>query len=74
MRVEARVVRALEIFRLAIAAQSDERDAAVLRARPEAPRKLAEWNERKKRKFGRSTEPLPQRVAAMPADSKVVPA
>jgi glyoxylase I family protein len=37
----------------------------------EAPRKLTEWNERKRRKFGRSTEPLPQRVAAMPEDSTI---
>jgi catechol 2,3-dioxygenase-like lactoylglutathione lyase family enzyme len=40
----------------------------------EAPRKLAEWNERKRRKFGKTTKPLPLRVAAMPEDSKVVPA
>jgi hypothetical protein len=40
----------------------------------EAPRNLAEWNERKRRKFGKPTEALPQRVPAMPEDSKIVPA
>jgi catechol 2,3-dioxygenase-like lactoylglutathione lyase family enzyme len=40
----------------------------------EAPRTLEQWNERKQRKFGRSTEPLPDTVPAMPADSKIVPA
>jgi catechol 2,3-dioxygenase-like lactoylglutathione lyase family enzyme len=40
----------------------------------EAPAKLAEWNARKKRKYGKSTEELPAAVAAMPADSTVVPA
>jgi len=40
----------------------------------EAPAKLAEWNALKKRKYGKATESLPTAVAAMPADSTVVPA
>jgi catechol 2,3-dioxygenase-like lactoylglutathione lyase family enzyme len=40
----------------------------------EAPKTLAEWNDRKKRKYGQSTEPLPAAVPAMPADSTIVPA
>lgn len=39
-----------------------------------APKTLAEWNERKKRKFGLGTQPLPETVPAMPADSTIVPA
>ncbi|MND00591.1 hypothetical protein D3C83_192640 [compost metagenome] len=40
----------------------------------EAPRTLEEWNQRKLRKFGRSTEPLPAQVPAMPEDSTIEPA
>ena len=40
----------------------------------EAQANLKAWNERKKRKFGRSTEPLPAKVPAMPEDSTIEPA
>lgn len=41
----------------------------------EAPGKLAEWNARKQRLYGRAPEPLPSAIPAMPADSTtVVPA
>ena len=40
----------------------------------EAPRTLQEWNERKMRKFGKATEKLPSRLAAMPEDSSIEPA
>jgi len=40
----------------------------------QAVKELEKWNALKKRKYGRTTEALPQRVAAMPADSKIVAA
>ena len=40
----------------------------------EAQKNLKAWNERKKRKFGKSTEPLPKKVPAMPEDSTIEPA
>ncbi len=40
----------------------------------EAQAKLAEWNERKLRKYGRAPETLPAAVPAMPADSTIVAA
>ena len=40
----------------------------------EAPRTLEQWNERKMRRFGRSTEPLPESVPAMPKESAIEPA
>ncbi len=40
----------------------------------DAPKQLVRWNELKQRKYGRSPEPLPAAVPAMPADSTVVPA
>ena len=40
----------------------------------EAPRMLEQWNERKMRKFGKATEPLPESVPAMPKESVIEPA
>ena len=59
--------------RLEITVRTEQADSWD-RLAAEAERKLAEWNERKMRKFGRAPQPLPAAVPAMPADSTVVPA
>ena len=59
--------------RLEITVRTEQPDSWD-RLAAEAPRTLKEWNERKRRKFGKSTEPLPQTVPAMPADSTIIPA
>lgn len=59
--------------RLEIAVRTETADTWKDLAR-EAPAKLAEWNARKKRKYGKSTEAMPEAVPAMPADSTIVPA
>jgi catechol-2,3-dioxygenase len=59
--------------RLEITVRTEQRDTWE-RLAAEAPRALAEWNERKQRKYGRATEALPESVPAMPAGSTIVPA
>jgi glyoxylase I family protein len=59
--------------RLEITVRTEKADSWQ-RLAAEAERKLAEWNERKMRKYGRAPEPLPTRVPAMPADSTIEPA
>jgi len=59
--------------RLEITVRTEQRDTWE-RLEAEAPQTLQEWNERKMRKFGKSTEPLPERVAAMPEESSIEPA
>src|SRR6185295_7318476 len=59
--------------RLEITVRTEQRDTWD-KLTAEAPRTLAEWNERKLRKFGKATEPLPESVAAMPKESLIEPA
>ena len=59
--------------RLEITVRTEQADSWD-RLAAQATGRLAEWNERKMRKFGRAPEPLPAAVPAMPADSTVVPA
>jgi catechol 2,3-dioxygenase-like lactoylglutathione lyase family enzyme len=59
--------------RLEITVRTERADSWE-RLAAQAGRSLAEWNERKMRKFGRAPQPLPAAVPAMPADSTVVPA
>jgi catechol 2,3-dioxygenase-like lactoylglutathione lyase family enzyme len=59
--------------RLEITVRTEQADSWE-RLAGEAQAQLAEWNERKMRKYGRAPEPLPEAVAAMPADSTIVPA
>ena len=40
----------------------------------EAAEKLKQWNALKKRKYGQSPKPLPEKVPAMPSDSTIIPA
>jgi glyoxylase I family protein len=58
--------------RLEITVRTEQADSWQ-RLAAEAGRNLAEWNERKMRKFGRAPQPLPAAVPAMPAGSTVVP-
>jgi catechol 2,3-dioxygenase-like lactoylglutathione lyase family enzyme len=59
--------------RLEITVRTEKADSWQ-RLEADAPGTLKEWNERKKRKYGQSPEPLPEKVPAMPTDSTIVPA
>ena len=59
--------------RLEITVRTEKADSWQ-RMEADAPGTLKEWNARKKRKYGQSPEPLPEKVPAMPTDSTIVAA
>ena len=59
--------------RLEITVRTEKADSWQ-RLEADAPANLEHWNALKKRKYGESPAPLPEKVPAMPTDSTIVPA